>query len=47
MKTGYCPKCGDTCEVTFAAYVKVDGKIRYPKKGKVLVIPQCKCSNKK
>lgn len=47
MKTGYCPKCGCSCEVTFTPYVMKDGKIIRPKKAKVFVIPHCKCSEKK
>jgi len=46
MKTGTCRKCGNACEITFAAYIKVDGKIRYPKKAKVFVIPHCKCQKR-
>jgi len=44
MSMGYCPKCGNACEVIFTPYVKINGKLRYPKKGKVLVIPKCNCS---
>ncbi|MFT5381303.1 MAG: hypothetical protein ACI81C_002762 [Alteromonas macleodii] len=47
MKTGYCPKCGSTCEITFARYVTVNGKVRYPKKASVFVIPLCKCKDRK
>ncbi len=46
MKTGYCSKCGSSCEVIFTRYIRKDGKTIYPKNGKVFVIPQCKCSNK-
>ena len=41
MKTGYCPKCGETCEVSFTPYIVVKGKMRFPKKKKVFVIPHC------
>ncbi len=34
MKTGYCPKCGNSCEVTFTPYVMKDGKIIRPKRRK-------------
>lgn len=44
MKTGTCPKCGNTCGLTFTPYIVVKGKIRYPKKSKVFVIPDCKCN---
>lgn len=43
MKTGYCPKCGNACEVIFTKFVKRNGKIIYPKNRSVFVIPQCKC----
>lgn len=46
MKTGYCPKCGNSCEVIFTRYIRKEGKIIYPKKGKVFVIPQCDCTSK-
>ncbi len=46
MKTGYCPKCGNSCEVIFTPYIRKEGKIIYPKKGKVFVIPQCDCTSK-
>lgn len=48
MATGYCPKCGNSCEITFTRHVKRDGKIIYPKNGKkVFVIPHCNCTEKK
>lgn len=43
MATGYCPKCGSSCEVTFTPYRNVNGKISYPKRAKVFVIPHCDC----
>jgi hypothetical protein len=48
MKTGYCPKCGNTCGITFTRTVTKAGKTYYPQNGKkVFVIPDCKCSEKK
>lgn len=42
MATGYCPRCGNSCEVIFRANKKdPSGKIIYPKRGKVFVIPLC------
>jgi len=43
MTTGYCPKCKNSCEITFVSYItKKDGKKVFPKKGKkCLVIPHC------
>ncbi|WP_170308282.1 hypothetical protein [Parashewanella tropica] len=47
MKSGYCPKCKNTCDVTFARSVVRDGKVYYPKKAKCFVIPHCTRCNKK
>lgn len=47
MKNGICPKCGEPCEIIFRRSVTVDGKVRFPKKGKAFPIPQCSCSDKK
>ncbi len=42
MANGYCPRCGNACEVIFRPYKKdSDGKITYPKRAKVFVIPLC------
>ncbi len=47
MKSGYCPKCKQPCEVSFVSHVIKNGKVIYPKKGKrCLVIPHCDNCNK-
>lgn len=42
-KMGYCPRCKNACEISFATRVfnEKTGKVILPKKGKVLVIPNC------
>lgn len=47
MATGICRKCGNTCEILFRRSITVNGKVHYPKTGKVFPIPQCNCSEKK
>jgi len=48
MKTGYCPKCGSSCDITFARSVTKKGKTYYPTNGKkCFVIPHCNCSKSK
>lgn len=44
MATTTCRKCGNSCEVIFRRSITVNGKVRYPKNGKVFVIPQCNCT---
>lgn len=41
-RMGYCPRCKQSCEISFATkVVHESGKVILPKKGKVLVIPHC------
>ncbi len=47
MASTTCRKCGNTCDVIFRRSITVDGKVRYPKNGKVFPIPQCGCTEKK
>ncbi|VXA87451.1 conserved hypothetical protein [Aeromonas veronii] len=49
QRTGYCPKCKQSCPISFAASVtREDGTVIRPKKAKVLVIPHCPtCSKSK
>ncbi|MBG3131427.1 MULTISPECIES: hypothetical protein [Proteus] len=47
MATGICPKCGEPCAIIFRRSVVIDGKVRFPKKGKAFPIPQCGCTEKK
>lgn len=46
MKTGYCPKCGGSCEITFARSMVRNGKTVYPVKAKCFVIPNCAACKK-
>ena len=48
MKTGYCPKCHNSCPISFVSHVTRGGKIIYPRNGKrCFVIPNCPtCSTK-
>ncbi|EKN4699494.1 MULTISPECIES: hypothetical protein [Yersinia] len=47
-RMGYCPRCKQDCEITFAtkAIHEKTGKVILPKKGKVLVIPHCTACRK-
>ena len=41
---GTCPKCNQPCPINFVAYVTdKNGNRRYPKKGKAIPLPDCKC----
>lgn len=47
-RMGYCPRCKQDCEISFAtkAIHEKTGKVILPKKGKVLVIPHCTACRK-
>ena len=44
MKDFICPKCGNTCDVTFTPYVVKNGKTIYPNNKRVFAIPNCNCT---